>query len=102
VNTLSKTLAPAPFPEHLVLGMESQMAKDFLRRGGDESTLFYFDFEQYAAGLDKTYGLLDFYVVGEEELTFAADVVGKPGALLMVISKMDLDAMTATVLVEQL
>lgn len=64
-EALTKKLRPIRDGEVVVCGAESPAAADHWRREGNVDRVFYYDFEQMAMGLDKTYGVADFGVLLE-------------------------------------
>lgn len=92
-------LAEKPsIPEDIVCGSDSQVAKDLEKRGTEP---FYYDYQQLEAGLDRVYGLSrvrDF----AEDYSFADGTVAKAGALIMELSKFDMETYLFTALIEEI
>jgi len=80
-----------------IVGMTSQAAVNKEENG--ITHVFYFDLEQEAAGIDKTYGCAEIFAATEDfSLEDGAEI--KAGALIFPIHRMDFEAMTQTVLFE--
>lgn len=82
----------------LVVGIDSQAAKDYEKRGIEP---FYSDYQQMEAGLDKNYGVMKLSNLAED-FTFPDGTVGKAGALYMELTKVDTDTFIFTVMVEDI
>lgn len=80
-----------------IVGMLSQAAVNKEEAG--VTHVFYFDFEQEAAGLDKIYGCADLFAA-TEDFALEDGFEIKAGALIFPIHRMDFQAMTQTVLFE--
>lgn len=97
LRAIPRTEKPS-IPDVFVCGSDSQAAK-YLEKKGVEP--FYYDYQQLEAGLDKVYGLSrvsDF----AEDYEFADGSKAKAGALLMELSKFDMETYLFTVLVEEI
>lgn len=82
-----------------IMGMLSQAAAN--REEAGITHVFYFDLEQEAAGLEKTYGCAEIFAAAED-FTLEDGTEIKAEALIFPIHRMDFQAMTQTVLFEVL
>ena len=80
-----------------IVGMLSQAAINKEEAG--VTHVFYFDYEQEAAGLDKTHGCAEIFAAAEDFVLEDGTEI-KSGALIFPIHRMDFQAMTQTVLFE--
>lgn len=87
----------SPYLMTRILGIDSQEAKSLNARGIHD--IFYYDWEQVAAGYDKVYGLLHLYTAAED-FTLPSGSNVKAGALIMEVTCLDMEKMTSTVAFE--